>query len=187
MEWWRDRKSAVDGARPRVCGQGAVERGVGLVDVTVAMVIMLAALIPVLEYFTTSETVAANASAQRLAAGILDGQVSQAQQSTFPGTWNMALTAATWPTAPTSTVTQDGTLFDVYAVGGWCVLTGTAWGDGTVPASVPPTYHVLVKVTWGKTSSAAHAVEDSTEMTSANVTGEPAVGTLVNSCPLELA
>jgi len=163
------------------------QAGFGLVEVTVAMIIVLMTLTPILEYFSTAGKVVANAAQQRLAAGVLDNELAQEQQSTFPGSWNTSTDTQNWPSTPTSTVTEDGSSFSVYVVGGWCVLSGKAWTNGVVPTNVPPTYHVIVQVDWGSPKSSSQMIEDSTELAVSGAASEPTAGTTVSSCPLGLA
>ena len=187
------------------------DEGVGLIEIVVAIAFFAILFVPLANLLTRGDSAIAGAQDTRTAGGIADQQLAADQQSTFPGTWNVNTSnSAAWPATPTgyacpttgATVGQaficevvNGTQYNIYTVGGWCVLNPhtVAWGNGTVvngtgtpPSPVPATYHVVVRVTWnGKTASnTTNSVDDSTEIPSSS--GSPAVGTNVQSCPLGL-
>jgi Tfp pilus assembly protein PilV len=89
----------------------------------------------------------------------------------------------------TSTSSQDGETFQIFTLGGWCAFDPTAtppaWTTGTVPSAGQPSYHLVVKVSWGKGASAtsvSNVVIDGTELSVTS--GAPVAGQSVAACPL---
>jgi hypothetical protein len=185
-------------ARPRRSLRSARDDdGVGLIEILVAFTVFMVCFLPLLIFLPSGSRIIVNSSNQRFATSIADQTLQSAQNSTFPGTWNVDQTTArtTWalltPTLMTTTqVVQGGVTFQVYTVGGWCVLDpSTGLWNGTLSSNPPgqPSYHVVVKVGWGRgisASSTTNVVVDSTELSS--TAGAPTTDP-VGSCPLGLA
>ncbi len=146
------------------------EQGVSLLDAVIGTMVILLVLVPVsLLLGSAGNTVGANSdrlTAQGLAAGWVNQELSTALTSSLgPGDscssgsnpaytttgWtnvNCPGTSLAWPTSATTTMTVGGNLYDIYIVGGWCVLSssGGTWGNGTASTTSPATYAVAVKV-----------------------------------------
>ena len=184
------------------------EDGVSLIDVTVASAILMVVLIPVAFLMINSTQTIANASTVRAASTVAGEQLTSLQSEvtkTYPPTGLNASTAtpAAWPTAAQCTTTPslcptpsvNGVAYHVYSAGGWCVLSGGAWGGTassplTVTSNISPTYHVVVKVAWGlgaSSGSTTNDLVDPVELAGNTQTSAPAVGTSVQSCPLALS
>ncbi len=198
----RTRSGGRDARRERREEEGArSDAGMTVVEVIVAIVVFMLVMVPFAALLAHSDSVITNAQNSTTASGVLNSEVIQAQNSTFPGTWTIkttttnAKTHKTWPSAPTATEKVNAVKFGVFERGGWCVLNASThkWGTGTVVATVPATYHVVVKVLWhsshGKFTTQASTntwfVRDSTELPS-NDTKAPPTGTTLYSCPLSL-
>lgn len=181
------------------------EDGVGLIEVLVALTIFLISFLPLVMFLPTGWKIIVNSEDQRFATALAYSTLQNDQQSPFPGTtWYVGTGPQTWtgvsgtppagapnttvPGVSTTTATQGGVTFQIYAAGGWCVAdtTNVGFGNGTVTSSTPASYHVVVKVGWGPgismSSTHVNVVIDSTELSS--VSGAPASTT---ACPLGLA
>jgi hypothetical protein len=181
------------------------DEGIGLVEILIAFTVFMICFIPLLKMIPTGAGIIVQSADQRLATAVANETLQDAQQTTIPPTtyavpsplpsWASSPTCSVDPYPPTCwasaprTASQPqpgGVTFEIYTAAGWCA-SDTTPGNGTVSSSVQPSYHIVVKVGWGRNVSSAsttQVVVDSTELST--VTGAPAVGNPVSACPLGL-
>ena len=164
--------------------------GVGIMEIMVAFVVFMICFVPLLQLLPAGARIISQSANQRLAASVANSTLQKYQNSLTPPTFASTNNVApTWASAVRTATTQSGTTFEIYTASGWC-RTVVAPGNGTVTAADQPSYHIVVKVGWGRNltnQSTSNVVVDSTELPS--VTGAPAVtapATVVNECPLGL-
>jgi hypothetical protein len=179
--------------------------GLGVVEILAAFVVFMICFVPLLQLFPEGQTVITQSADQRLAASVANSTLQNYQNSIVPPTFSSATTPApswqtpvfatatnvapSWAAATRTSTTQSGVTFEIYTIGGWC-RTSVAPGNGTVLASDQPSYHIVVKIGWGKqgtANSTSQVVVDSTELSS--VTGAPTAttpATVLVECPLGL-
>jgi len=152
-----------------------------------AFVVFMICFVPLLQLLPEGASVIASSANQRLAASTANSTLQDYQNTLTPPTFASTTNVTpSWPAATRTATTQSGTTFQIYTIGGWC-RTSVAPGNGTVLASDQPSYHVVVKVGWGRgltPGATSNVVVDSTEL--ASVAGAPTTGTVVNECPLGL-
>ena len=186
--------------------------GVGVVELMIAFVVFMICFVPLLELLPAGARVIAQSADQRLAASVANATLQDYQSSVTPPTFSSATTPApswsaptfspatnvapSWAAATRTATTQSGVAFQIYTIGGWC-RSSVSSGNGTLLATDQPTYHIVVKVGWGRNltaNSTANVVVDSTELSTVDgaptftdpVTQQP-TGIVVNECPLGLA
>jgi Tfp pilus assembly protein PilV len=162
--------------------------GIGILEILIAFVVFMICFVPLLQLFPEGARVIATSASTRLAANVANSTLQNYQSSVTPPSFAATHNVPpTWASAPRTATSQGGQTFQIYTIGGWC-RSSTAPGNGTVLATDQPSYHLVVKVGWGKgltNSSVTNVVVDSTELPT--VTGAPTAGTAVLECPLGLA
>ena len=165
----------------------AQDDGIGLVELLVAFLVFMICFVPLLQLLPEGAQVIATSADQRQATNVANSTLQDYQTTQTPPTFaSTSNLAPTWAQAVRTATTQGGLVFEIYTLGGWC-RSPISPGTGTVLAADQPSYHIVVKVGWGKFISAdstLHVVVDSTELPS--VAGAPATGSVVNECPLGL-
>jgi len=161
--------------------------GIGIFEIMIAFVVFMICFVPLLQLLPEGAQVIASSASQRLAASVANSTLQSDQNTVVPPAFATTTNVApTWVSAIRTATTQGGETFQIYTVSGWCRTT-VAPGNGTVLSSDQPSYHIVVKVGWGRgltNISTSNVVIDSTEL--ASIAGAPAVGAMVNECPLGL-
>ena len=171
------------------------EDGIGMIEIMVAFVVFMICFVPLLQLLPEGAKVISDSANQRVATSVANSQLQNAQTTLNPPDFatniNVTNVTPTWATSSTrSATTQSGTTFQIYTVGGWCISSASP-GNGIIDSTVQPSYHIMVKVGWGRginPNSTQHVVVDSTELSS--VSGAPTVttpATHVLECPLGLS
>ena len=170
------------------------DSGLGLVEIMVAFAVFMICFVPLMQLLPQSAAVITQNTNRNMATAVVNSTLlndqSQLSVNGNAPTFDPvnANKPASWGSAVRTASSQNGSNFEIYTLSGWC-RTQAAPGNGTVLATDQPTYHVVVKVGWGKNltnSSTTNVVVDSTEIP-ATVSSAPSVGTTVYECPLGLA
>ena len=170
------------------------DAGFGLVEIMVAFAVFMICFIPLMQLLPASAAIITQNTNRTMATAVVNSTLlndqSQLSVNGNAPTFDPinANKPASWGSAVRTATSQNGSNFEIYTLSGWC-RTQVALGNGTVLAADQPTFHILVKVGWGKNltnSSTTNVVVDSTEIP-ATVSSAPPVGAVVNECPLGLA
>lgn len=148
------------------------EDGFSLIEVLVALVVLIAILLPVGDLLTTTSQVVAGSQyrnqAQDLAAGTLSGieSAAEGEPATFtadfgsadsPGFFLNSTVVVAQATGTSQwnlnnpTMTNQGSMqWTLYANGGWCATPGAGGGSWGTSGSGPPAFVVAVMASWGR-------------------------------------
>lgn len=147
------------------------DTGFSLVEVLVALVVLIAILLPVGDLLTTTSQVVAGSQfrdqAQDLASATLSAieAAADAQPSSFAAAFGssgspgfvvedtvrvvQATGTGQWNLGNPEVDNQGAVQWTVYANGGWCATPGAGGGSLGTSGSGPATYEVAVLASWG--------------------------------------
>jgi type II secretory pathway pseudopilin PulG len=150
------------------------EEGASLIEVLVALVVLVAVLVPALFLVSNSTKVVYNNQFKVTAANLANGQLETARNQVI-AQQTVALTA---PTTPRTIGSES---YKIVQQGGWCTTpttTVTTWGNST---SVQPYAFVdLVTVSWNGNPTGIQVSGVLTTPTGVAPTGNPALP----ACPI---